>query len=151
MYNPVIRHLCHLQSDHPSKSSTHLRPYIIVTVLVTVFPVLYFASPWRFCNYQFAFLNPFTFVTQSPNLSSIWQPWVCFGSARSLFCVLDCTHKWNHLVFVFVWLTSLSIIPSGSSHVVANGEILFFFMTESYFIEYIENTTSLSIYLLMDT
>ena len=35
--------------------------------------------------------------------------------------------KWKRMVFVFLWLTSLSIIPSRSTHVVANGKILFFY------------------------
>lgn len=36
------------------------------------------------------------------------------------------------MVFVFVRLTSLSMIISGSTHAAANGIVPFFFMTESY-------------------
>lgn len=47
-----------------------------------------------------------------------------------LFCLffhyLDSTCKWNH-IFVFLWLTSLSITPCRSIHVAANGKISFFF------------------------
>ena len=88
----------------------HLTPYIVIIIILTTFPMLYFTSPWLLGNYQFALLNPFTFPTHSPNHHPIWQPtkyslylWVCFCSA-SLFCFLDFTYKWNHLAFVFVCL-----------------------------------------------
>ena len=34
MYNPVVRHLYNLGSDHPEKSSTHLTPYRGITILL---------------------------------------------------------------------------------------------------------------------
>ena len=48
-----------------------------------------------------------------------------------------------------IWLISLSIIPSGSNHVVANSKILFLFMAEECYIIYVYTTSSLSIHLLM--
>ena len=39
------------------------------------------------------------------------------------FFFLDSTCKWYHKIFVFLWLTSLNIIFSGSIHVVPNGNI----------------------------
>ena len=38
----------------------------------------------------------------------------CFSSVVfvHLFCFLDSTYKWNWTVFLFLWLISLSIIPS---------------------------------------
>ena len=41
---------------------------------------------------------------------------------------LDSRYKWNHMVFVFLFLTLLSMRVSSSIHVTANGIILFFFM-----------------------
>ena len=41
------------------------------------------------------------------------------------------------MLFVFLWLTSLSMGISSSIHVAANGIILFFFMGEWYYIVYI--------------
>jgi len=41
------------------------------------------------------------------------------------------------MVFVFIWLTYFSIIPSRSTHVAANGKISFFFMAEEYSIVHI--------------
>ena len=38
-------------------SSTHLSPYIAITILLTIFPVLWFTSPWLFCNCQFVLLK----------------------------------------------------------------------------------------------
>ena len=49
-----------------------------------------------------------------------------------LLCLLFFLYKWNHAVFVFPWLTSLSVIPSGSIHVVTNDKIPFFLMAEQY-------------------
>ena len=40
-------------------------------------------------------------------------------------CLIYSAKKWNHTVFV--WLSSLSIMPPGPSHVVANGKSSFFF------------------------
>lgn len=45
MYNIVIRHLYTLQSDLPDNSSTHLTPYIVITISLTIFPALYFYIP----------------------------------------------------------------------------------------------------------
>ena len=45
----------------------------------------------------------------------------------SYICSLDPTCKWNHTVFVFIWLISLSVISSRSIHVVTYGKISFFF------------------------
>ena len=44
-------------------------------------------------------------------------------------CIIfeDSTCRWYHMVFVFLWLTSLGMIISRSIHVAANGIICFFF------------------------
>ena len=49
-----------------------------------------------------------------------------------LFCkyvnlchILDSTYRWYHMVFVFLWLTSLSMIISRSIYVTANGKDYF--------------------------
>ena len=53
-----------------------------------------------------------------------WQPqfcslylWVslCFINV-DLYCILDSTYKWYHIGFVFLWLTSLSVIIYSSIH-----------------------------------
>lgn len=65
---------------------------------------------------------------------------------------LDSTYKWDHTVFVYVWLISLSIMSSNFIHLVANDRIsifFFFFKAEYYSIVDIYYT-SLSIRLLMD-
>ena len=50
---------------------------------------------------------------------------VCFAFA------LDSTCKWDHMVFVFVKLISLSMKPSRSAWVVTNAKISFFFMVSN--------------------
>ena len=42
------------------------------------------------------------------------------------FCFWNSTYERSHMVFVFLWLISLNIIPSRSTRVVANGKISFF-------------------------
>ena len=61
--------------------------------------------------------------------------WVCFYFVNKFTCIfffffLDSAYKWYHMIFVFVWLTSLSMIISGSIHVAANGIISFYLMAE---------------------
>ena len=66
----------------------------------TLFLMLYFTSPWLFCNYQFVLLNSLTFFSQPLNPPPIWQPskcslyqWVCFCSA-CLFILLFRCYCW---------------------------------------------------------
>ena len=56
----VVRQSYTLQSVHPNISSTHLTPYIVITILLTIFPMLYLTSPCLFCNYQSVRLHSFT-------------------------------------------------------------------------------------------
>ena len=125
----MIRHLYNLRSGHPAESSTHLRPYVGITQLLAVFPMLYFTSPWPFCNYQFLFLSPCAFFTSPPGTPLIWQPSkcslylrVCFHSA-CLFCFLDSIYTWSPMAFFFLWFTSLSTIPSRCIRVFSGGKI----------------------------
>ena len=49
-----------------------------------------------------------------------------------LYHFLDSTYKWYCMIFVSVWLTSLSMIITRSIHVVASGIISLFFIAEQY-------------------
>lgn len=40
VYDIVVRHLYHLYSDLPGKSSSHLAPNLVITILLAIFPVL---------------------------------------------------------------------------------------------------------------
>ena len=57
--------------------------------------------------------------------SSLFSIWYCFAIHIHF---LDFTYKWCNTLFVFLWLTSLSMIFSRSIHIAANGIISFFFM-----------------------
>ena len=135
MYSIEVRHLHNFQSDIPDKSSIHLSLYIVVTMLLTIFSLLYFMSSWLFCNHQFALPSPFTLSHRPPTPSSPGNPHFVLYVYKSIsvlfvhlfWSFLDLMNKWNHMVFVFVWFISLSIIPSRSIHVVANGKISFLF------------------------
>ena len=66
MYNIVIIQSYTLQSSPLDIFSTHLAPYMVIAILLTIFPMLHFISPWLFCNYQSVLLYPLTLFTQSP-------------------------------------------------------------------------------------
>ena len=55
--------------------------------------------------------------------------WVCFINKFTCIILLDSICKWYHMIFVLVWLSSLSIIISRSIHFAANGIIPFFLMS----------------------
>ena len=105
----MIRHLYNLRSDHLDKSRTHLTPHKVIKILLTIFPVLYFTSPWLFCNYH-PVLNSLTFSLISrplTHLATIKMFSVSMSSLLFLLFVycLDFTYEWNHMVFVFLCLT----------------------------------------------
>ena len=51
--------------------------------------------------------------------------WACFVCVVVVVDILHPTYKRNHAAFVFLWLFSLSIMPSKFIHVVINGRISF--------------------------
>ena len=69
-------------SHHLDKSSAHLAPYTVITILLSIFSILHFTSPWLFCNYQFVLLDPFTFFTIPPN------PFPS-GNCQNVLCILE--------------------------------------------------------------
>jgi len=92
----------------------------------------------------------------SPSLTpTSWQLPICsLYMCLILFCFFlffsDFMYKWNHRVFIFLWVISLSIIPSRSNHVVVNAKISFL-MAEKYSIACTYTTFTLSILLSVDT
>ena len=126
------------------------------------FPTLYISYPWHlFCNWKFVPLHlPHLFLSSPHPLSSgsqmfvlcIYNSCFCFVMLIHLFCFLYSTCTWNHIVFVFIWLISFSIILSRSIHVVANDKILFFFYgVYTIIVRCIYTTSLLSICLFMGT
>ena len=142
---------CNKSSKHPSALivTKHLFPYdenfkihplsnfqIYNTVLLTIVIMLYITPPGLifFITASLNLLTPFTHCTDtshSPSLSTINQfsvLYICELGFLFVFCfVLDSTCRWDYTVFVFLWLISLSIMPSRSVHVVPNGKVSFFF------------------------
>ena len=89
--------------------------------------------------------DPFPFG--QPPISSLYLlvlPY--FVKFLLLYCCLESTWKWNHMVFIFLWLISLTIIPLRSICVVRNSKISFFFMVNIPL-----TTSSISIHLSIDT
>ena len=52
VYNMVIWQFCTLRSAHRSKCSHHLSPYKVISVLLAIFPRLYFSSLWFFSLFK---------------------------------------------------------------------------------------------------
>ena len=85
---------------HPPPSTSHtLRqssqhcscPWVMsISFLATPFPLLYFTSPWLFCNYLFVFLNPLTssLIPSHPLPSGNYQNILCIHDS---FSVLVCS------------------------------------------------------------
>ena len=48
--------------------------FMYISSLSTTFPILYFTSPWLFCNYLFVLLNLFTSSPILPLPLPIWHP-----------------------------------------------------------------------------
>ena len=65
-----------------------------------------------------------------PNPPPPWQPpiysLINYFEFYFFFFLIHSTYKWNHLVCFFLWLISLSIIPSRVFHVLKNDKISFF-------------------------
>ena len=65
----------------------------------------------------------FLFPSPSPSGSHLFILWTWKLLSVHLFSFADFTYKWNHTVFIFLWLISLSIIPSRCIHVAMSGKI----------------------------
>ena len=136
MYNIVIRHLYTLGSDHPGKSSAHLEPHTVITIVLTTFSCCTLHPHDCFYNWQFLHLNAFPFFTHSPNLPPTWQPPKMSSVSMSLvlFCLFiyfvfrSYTQVKSYGICLSVWLISLRIMPSRSIHGITNGNISFFFL-----------------------
>ena len=111
MYYTVIRHLCTLWDDRHYKSSNHLSLYAVIMLLLTIFLMLYITSLWLIAEGLYLLIRFTYFIPHSPLL---WQPLTPM-SLFHLFCFLDSTYMWDHMVFFFLWLISLNIIPSNPS------------------------------------
>ena len=67
--------------------------HISFIVLLTIFPMLYFTSPWLVYNYQVVFLNPFPFSTH-PNAPPI-LPTLDVDSIQRDPYVVDAANKFT--------------------------------------------------------
>ena len=74
-----------------------------------------------FYNWKFVPFDPFTHFTTLPlavtNLLWVW-----------CFVFLNSAYKWDHIVFIFLWLISLSRMLSSSIHVGVMAKFLFLWL-----------------------
>ena len=68
-----FHHTSSTPSGNPPNHCSH--PWIMqVSSLAPPFPILYFTSPWLFCNYLLVCLNPLTSWPIPPRPPPMWQP-----------------------------------------------------------------------------
>ena len=115
VYSLVVWVLYTLWNDHNSKTSYHLSPYKIIALLLSVFPVLYFASHNLFVyNWKLVSLNPLylfhPFATLipsgNPQFSVFMNLFPCF-----YLLYFFRFHIQGYLPFL-VWLVSFCLILS---------------------------------------
>ena len=75
----VIRQWNNIQSSPLNNSCTHPTSYIVITMLLTIFSMLYFTPPWLFYNCQFVLNTSLHQSTHPTNTPPIWQ--------RLVFCI----------------------------------------------------------------
>ena len=71
------------------------------------------------------------------SFSPLWYPkhlclYFCFANKFTCILFLESTYKQHYSVFVFLWLPSLWMTVSRSSHISAKGTSSFLFMAEEY-------------------
>ena len=64
-------------------------------------------------------------------------------SLRDFFFFFVIPYNWDHIVFFFLWLSLLSVMPSSFIHVATNGRISFFFQWLSNIYLYLSHHTVL--------
>ena len=94
-------------------------PYILYAVYYI--PVSYLFYNWRFVPFIYVMPTTVFFPLATTHSPTCFCIYVCFYFV--LFCVLGSTYKWDHRVFVFLWLISTNIITSRSIYIVENGKI----------------------------
>ena len=128
VYNIVIQCFYTLWNGHHSKNSyihhhtQFLKHYWLCSLCVHY-------TPWLNYGWKFSPLNLLHLFYHSP----FWQLLVCFLNMWVfMLCLSIClffshsTYEWNHMVFAFVWLISLSMISYRCICVDANGKIISF-------------------------
>ena len=109
--------------------------YKVITIFLIIFLILCIISPWLiyFTAEGLYLLAPFIYFTHPTLLSSGKPPfvlWICslclFKFCFACFVFIDSTYNWDHMVFLFLWLIALGVIPSRSIHIASNGKISHF-------------------------
>ena len=107
--------------------------YWLYPCVVHYILVAYFVSSSLYLSLTYPYIAPTPIPLSTRNHSFVLyvrESVSFFAIFTSLLYFLDSTYLWYYTVFVFLCLSSLSIIPSKSVHVVANGKMSFFFMDE---------------------
>ena len=116
--------------------------------------ILAWRIPWANMTDQLK-LSLFFFSSVNPSLPFYPSPascpgnhvcflhlWLSFCFVNMFICTvsLESTYKRYNVIFVFLWLTSLSMTISRSFHISASGLILSFYMDKLYSIVYMYHT-----------
>ena len=107
-------------TEMSDKSSNHPSSYKVISISATVFLMLHIKSSWLiYLDSRLCFLTLFTYFI--PSFLPVGNS-DSFSVSTGLFSVsfVDSTYKWYHMVFVILWLTSLSMLTSNSINVIIN-------------------------------
>ena len=115
-------------SLYPSFGPICSCPWVMwISSLAAPFPILYFTSPWLFCNYLFVFLNLLLSSLIPPYPLPIWQSSKCF--LYPWFCLCSCLLS----LFSYIQLLIDNVFIALLLFIVL---ILFFFLVSPFNISY---------------
>ena len=145
MYHVQIWYMCTLWKDSPhwvNYHIHHLMQHIFVLFLMRTFKI-YSLSKFQLYNIAFSAAVSMLYMRSSEFIYLIFEsaysftqlclfppassPWKSLSYSVSDFFFFKIPDNWNHVLFVLLWLISLSIIPSIFIHVATNGSISFCF------------------------
>ena len=115
---------------HPAPPASHKQsphlcscPWVMhISSLATPFLILYFTSPWLFCNYLFILLNPLTSSPIPLHSLLIWQPSNCSPYRDFVSVVLVCLVCFlDSIVDSYVFIAIIFFIL-----------LIFFFLSKSH-------------------
>ena len=117
---------------HSYHNSIDYIPYAVYFICIT----------HLLCNYKFLPSNPFLLLCPNTYTPLLWQPPASFLYLRVCFSLVSFVLFFGFYISEIiwylsfsVWLISLSLIPTGSIHVITNDKSLFFFMVKKYSID----------------
>lgn len=110
VYNILIQQFCTLLNDYHDRYNHHMSPHIIITIVLTVFLILYFFSlTYIFSNWKHVHFNPLyvfhSFSYMCPlATTTFFFMFKLLGFFVCFIWILESIYKWNYMIFVILSL-----------------------------------------------